>query len=112
MSGVTREQVLQEIAGFGVPLENLFLIGEDNDTLGVIAAWYPEIGLRSIHLENDDLAIACYNTLRAAGVRRFQSWEELGETQDREKWEGWDTCADYRRWQQAAESFRREGLVE
>src|SRR5438552_4086556 len=96
MSDVTREQVWVQIAGFGVPLEDLFLI-EDNDALGVIAAWYPEIGLRCIVLENDALAIACYETLREAGVRRFQSWEELGEAQDREKWEGWDTCADYRR---------------
>jgi hypothetical protein len=85
MSDVTREQVLERIAEFGLPLENLFLIAEDNDPLGLIVAWYPEIGLRGILLENDDLAIACYNTLREAGVRRFKSWEELGEAKDREK---------------------------
>ena len=108
MSNVTCEQVSEEIAGFGVPLVNLFLIAEDNDPLGVIVAWYPEIGLRSILLENDALARACYNTLREAGVRRFKSWEELGEAKDREKWEGWDTCADYRRWQQALEELAEQ----
>jgi hypothetical protein len=56
---VTRGDVLEPTARFGVPLENLFLITEDNDPLGGIVAWYAEIGLRSILLENDDLARAC-----------------------------------------------------
>jgi hypothetical protein len=105
MSDVTGELVLERIAGFGVSLENLFLMAEDDDSLGVMAAWYPEVGLRSIIIENDDLAIACDRFLREAGVRRYQSWEELGEAQGREQWDGWDACADCRRWQQAAEEF-------
>src|SRR5262245_50233835 len=39
MSSVTREQVLEWIAGLGVPLENVFLIAEEHDAQGVIAAW-------------------------------------------------------------------------
>jgi hypothetical protein len=45
MSAVTREQVLERIAWFGVPLETVFLIAEDNDDQGAIGVWYTEIGL-------------------------------------------------------------------
>jgi hypothetical protein len=109
MSTVTHDQVMQRIEGLGVPLENVFLIAEDNETHGVIAVWYPEIGLRSIIIEKDDLYTACYNFLRESGVRRFKSWDELGEAQQHERWEGWDTCADWRRFQQAAEELNKSG---
>jgi hypothetical protein len=109
MSNATHEQVLERIAGFGVPLENVFIIAEDNDALGAIAVWYPEVGLRSIIIEKGDLYTACYDFLREAGVRQFKSWEELGEAQKRERWQGWDTCADWRRFQQAAEEVSQKG---
>jgi hypothetical protein len=109
MSTVTREQVLERIAGLGVPLDNLFLIAGDDEPDGVIAVWYPEMGLRSLVIERDDLARACYDYLREAGARRFRSWDELREAQKRENWEGWDTCADWRRLQQAAEKLAKKG---
>jgi hypothetical protein len=34
MATATREQVLDRVAGFG-PLQNVFLLAEDNDTLGL-----------------------------------------------------------------------------
>jgi len=102
---VTREQVLEKISGFGVPLPNIFLIGKDIDTLGGIVVWYPEIGLREVIVEKDDLAAAIYQFLREAGVRRFKGWDELKEAEKKEQWEGWDTCADYRRQQQAMEEL-------
>jgi hypothetical protein len=100
---------LEQIAGFGVPLENVFILAPDSGTPGAIVVWYPEVGLRSILIEQDDLYTACYDFLRAAGVRRFRTWEELGEAQEREKWEGWDTCADRRRFQQRADEIAEEG---
>jgi hypothetical protein len=111
LGNIAGEVTMRELLAneFGVALENLFLIAEDDDSLGVIAAWYPEVGLRSIIIEDNDLALACDRFLREAGVRRFRSWEELGAAQDREKWDGWDTCADYLRWQQAAEDFAEKG---
>jgi hypothetical protein len=96
MSALTREQVLQRIAGFG-PLENVFLITGDDDTHGLPMVWYPEIGLRYVIIEKDDLAKAVHDYLRQAGVRRFKSESEVSEALETEKWEGWDTCADYRR---------------
>jgi hypothetical protein len=108
MSTVTREEVLERVAGLG-PLHNVFLIGEDTDALGGIVVWLPEIGVREIIFEKDDLALAIYNFLREAGVRRFQSWEHFREAENREKWEGWDTCDDYRRMQQAVEELARKG---
>jgi hypothetical protein len=109
MSTVTREEVLERVSGFGVPLQNVFLIGEDTDRFAGIVVWYTEIGLREFIFEKDELAIAIYQFLREAGVRRFKSWEELGEAKQREKWEGWDTCADWRRFQQAAEELAKKG---
>ena len=108
MSALTREQVLERVAGLG-PLQNVFLIGQDTDALGGIAVWYPEIGLREFIFEKDDLALAIYGFLREAGVRRFHSWEHLREAQRREKWEGWDTSEDFRRMQQAMEELARIG---
>ncbi len=108
MPAVPREQVLERVAGLG-SLENVFLIGEDPDALGGIVVWYPEIGLREIIFEKDDLALAIYRFLREARVRRFKSWEHLREAEKREKWEGWDTCDDYRRMQKAMEELARRG---
>ena len=108
MSQVTREQVLERVAGLG-PLQNVFLIGEDSDALGGIVVWNPEIGLREFIFEKDDLALGIYSFLREAGVRRFKSWEQLREAEKREKWEGWDTCADYRRIQKAMEEMAKRG---
>jgi hypothetical protein len=107
MSTVTREQVLERIAGFG-PLRNVFLITKDEDTFGIPIIWYPEIGLRYVIIEKDDLAQAVYDYLCEAGVRQFNSEEELAEAQQREKWEGWDSCEDWRRWQQAAAELARK----
>ena len=97
------------ITAFGVPLKNVFIIADDNDTQGEIVVWYSEVGLRSIIIEKDDLYTACYHFLREAGVRQFQSWRELGEAQKREKWEGWDTCEDWRRLQQKAAELVNKG---
>jgi hypothetical protein len=107
MSMVTREQVLERVAGLG-PLQNVFLITKDDDTFGVPVIWYPEIGLRYLLIEKEDLAQAVYNYLREAGVRRFKSETELQETQRSERWEGWDTCEDYRRIQQVVEQLARK----
>jgi hypothetical protein len=108
MSTVTREQVLEWIAGLGL-LQNVFLITKDDDTFGVPIIWYPEIGLRYLLIEKEDLAQAVYNYLREAGVRRFNSETELQEAQRSERWEGWDTCEDYRRIQQVVEQLARRG---
>jgi hypothetical protein len=97
MSTVTHEQVLERVAGLG-PLQNIFLIAEDNESLGLPIIWYPEIGLRYVIIENGDLAQAVYEYLRyEARVRRFKSEREVSEAMYKEKWEGWDTCDDYRR---------------
>jgi hypothetical protein len=105
MSTVTREQVLERVAGMG-PLQNVFLIAEDNDTHGLPMIWYPAIGLRYLIIEKDDLAQAVYEYLRyEAKVRRFKSEREVSEAMYKEKWEGWDTCGDYRRMQQAMEEL-------
>jgi hypothetical protein len=108
MSTVTREQVLERVAGLG-PLQNVFLITKDNDTFGLPITWYPEIGLRYLLIEEGALAQAVSDYLREAGVRRFQSEEELLEAQRSEHWEGWDTGEDYRRMQQAIEGLTRRG---
>jgi hypothetical protein len=109
MATVTREQVLKRVAGFG-PLQNVFLVAEDNDTLGSPIVWYPEIGLRYLIIENDDLAQAVYEYLRfEAKVRRFQSERQVSEAIYEEKWEGWDTCEDYRRTRQAMEELAETG---
>jgi hypothetical protein len=108
MSSVTREQVLEQVARLG-PLHNVFLITKDKATFGLPIIWYPEIGFRYLIIENDDFARAVYVHLRDAGVRQFKSEEELLETQRSEKWEGWDTCDDYRRIQQAMEELAKRG---
>jgi hypothetical protein len=100
--------VLELVSGLG-PLQNVFLIAADNDPSGLPIIWYPEIGLRCLIIENDDLSQAVRDYLREAGVRRFNSTEELLEAQRSEKWEGWDTCADSRRAQQAIEELARRG---
>ena len=46
MSTVTREQVLERVAGLG-PLQNVLLVAEDNDTRGLPSHWNPEIGLNT-----------------------------------------------------------------
>jgi hypothetical protein len=63
--------------------------------------WWPEVGLRYIIIENNDLAHAVFEYLREAGVRRFKSEREVTEAMYKEKWEGWDTSEDYRRLQQS-----------
>jgi hypothetical protein len=106
----TREQVLERVAGLG-PLRNVFLVGEDTDSFGGIVVWYPEIGLREFIFEEDDLALAVSHFLREAGVRRFESWENLREAEKRERWEGWDTCDDYRRMKHAMEELVGRGTT-
>jgi hypothetical protein len=109
MTTVNREQVLERVAGLG-PLQNVFLIAEDNDTFGLPMIWYPEIGLRYLVIENDGLAQAVYDYLRyEAKVRRFKSERQVSDAMYKEKWEGWNTCADYRRMQQAMEDIARRG---
>ena len=107
MLTTTPEQVLERVADLGVPLANVFLIAADNETEGIIAVWYPEIGIRCVVIEDDDLAHAVYRYLHEAGVRRFRSWTELQEAQMTEKWPGWNTCADWRRLQQTAEELAK-----
>jgi len=109
MLTITREQVLERVAGLGVPLANVFLIADDDEPEGTIAIWYPEIGIRSLVIEKDGLARAVYRYFHEVGVRRFQSWKDLQEAQKTEKWPGWDTCADWRRVQQVAEELARSG---
>jgi hypothetical protein len=108
MADVTREQVLEQVAGLG-PLSNVSLITTGNNADGLPIVWYPEIGFRYLIIEKDDLARAVHRYLWEAGVRRFKSEAELLEAQRGEKWEGWDTCADYRRMQQAMEGLAKRG---
>jgi hypothetical protein len=109
MSAVSQEQLFETVAGLG-PLHNVFVVAEDNDTLGLPIIWYPEIGLRYLLIENDDLAQAVYDYLRdEAKVRRFKSEQEVLEALYREKWEGWNTCDDYRRTQQTAAELAARG---
>lgn len=108
MSTVTREQTLQWVAKNG-PLQNLFLITEDDEDPGSPMIWWPEIGLRHIIIENDELAQAVNNYLREAGVRRFKSEREATQAMYKEKWEGWDTCDEYRRLQQSLEELAKKG---
>ena len=96
---VTPDEVAARIASLG-PLSNVFLVG------GSIALWFPEIGLRYLIIEWDELAEACRDYLRAAGVRHFESCSELQEALRAEKWEGWDTCADWRRIAKEMERLR------
>ena len=110
MSSVTREQVLEQVEGLG-PLQYVFLIGEDTDEFGTIVIWYPEIGVRGRIIEKDDLARAVVTFLREAGVRRFKSWEQFREAEQREKWEGWDTCEDWRRIQQLMDELANKDQV-
>ncbi len=105
MSTVTRQEVLEKVAAMG-PLHNVFLIAEDGDPLGLPMIWYPEIGLRYLIIEKDELAQAVNEYLRCeVNVRRFKSEQEISEAMSQEKWEGWDTCADYRRHQRAVEAI-------
>ena len=107
MSTVTREQVLERVAGLGT-LQNVFLIANDNDRFGLPIIWFPEIGLRNLIIENDDLAQAVYEYLRyEVKVRRFNSEQEVTEAMYKEKWKGWDMCDDYRRMQQSIEQPAR-----
>jgi len=109
MSTVTREQVLDRVAGMG-PLQNVFLVAEDNDPFGLPMIWYPEVGLRYLIIERDELAMAVYEYLRdEAKVRRFTHGWEVSEAMVNEKWQGWDTCADSRRHQQALEALANRG---
>src|SRR5262249_36215626 len=109
MTTVSREQVLERVEELG-PLENVFRVGEDDDTLGLPIVWYPEIGLRYVVIENDDLAEAVCEYLRyEAKVRRFRSERQVSEAMYREKWEGWNTCEDYRRVRQAMEELGKRG---
>jgi hypothetical protein len=110
MPALTREQVLERVAGLG-PLQNVFLIGEDTNALGGIVVWDPKIGLREFIFEDDGLALAIYHFLHEAGVRRFDSWEHLREVEMRERWEGWDTCDDYRRLQHTTEELAGRGTT-
>jgi hypothetical protein len=109
MSIVTREQVLDRVAGLG-PLQNVFLLAEDDATFGLPIIWHAEIGLRYLIIENDDLAQAVYEYLRyEAKVRRFRSERQVSEAMYKEKWEGWDTCDDYRRMQKAMDELSKKG---
>jgi hypothetical protein len=109
MTTVTREQVLERVKALG-PLKNVFLVAENNDTFGLPMIWYPKVGLRYLIIENDDLAQAVYQYLRnEAKVRRFRSERQVSEAMYKEKWEGWDTCEDYRRMQQAMEEVAKKG---
>ncbi|HZV05731.1 MAG TPA: hypothetical protein VE999_11665 [Gemmataceae bacterium] len=66
--------------------------------------------MRYVGIENDDLFRAVYEYLRyEAKVRRFTSEGEVFEAMYKEKWEGWDTCNDYRRMQQAMDELAQRG---
>jgi hypothetical protein len=109
MSTLSRKEVLERVAGLG-PLENVFLVTGANDTRGLPLIWFPEIGLRYLIIEKDDLAQAVSEYLRyEAKVRRFKSDLEVQEAMRREKWEGWDTCEDYRRMQKVMEELSNRG---
>jgi predicted Mrr-cat superfamily restriction endonuclease len=109
MSTVTQEQVLHYVAALG-PLQNVFLVGKDNGTLGLPIIWYPEIGLRYAVIENDVLAQAVYAYLRdEAKVRRFDTERQVSEAMFKEKWEGWDTCEDSLRMRRATEALSKKG---
>jgi hypothetical protein len=107
MTTVTRERVLERVAELG-PLQNVFLVAGIDDTFALPMIWHPEIGLRYLVIEDDGLAQAVYEYLRyEAKVRRFESERQVSDAMYEERWQGWDTCADYRRMQQAIEEMSR-----
>jgi hypothetical protein len=66
--------------------------------------------LRYLIIEQGHLAQAVYKYLRdEAKVRQFKSEREVSEAMYKEKWDGWDTCEDYRRTQRAVEELSRRG---
>jgi len=104
---VTTEQAAEKVNRLGVSLTNIFIIQDDNETDGEIVIWYPEVGFRTLIIENNAMAAACYGYLRDnVGVRRFKSWDDLSEARWNEKWVGWNTCSDYLRHQQDVEELR------
>lgn len=107
MSTLTREQVLECLTKY-VPLGNFFLLGEENEIGESIMYWHPQIGLRYLIIEKDDLGLAALRFLREVGVRRFKSELEVSEAMRSEKWEGWDTCADYIRIKKSVEELAKK----
>ncbi len=91
----THAQILARLGSLGVPLENMFLLPSESGDEGLIALWYPEIGLRLLILENESLAKACYKHLLDRGNRIFDSCEQLRRTAAKERWPGWDTCEPF-----------------
>src|ERR1700721_2822973 len=104
MSAVADDQVRAELSSIGIPLDNFFTIPSDSEERGLIAFWHPEVGVRYLILEKDNLANACYRYLLKHGARRFSSGNEIGQTAVAEKWPGWDTCADAVRDRQVRDS--------
>jgi hypothetical protein len=92
---VTNEQVLDRLESLGIPFDKMYLLPSDPEDEGLIAFWYPEIGLRFLILENELLAKACYRYLLERGNRAFNSSEQLLQTAAKERWPGWDTCEPF-----------------
>lgn len=91
MSPVNDEQVVAYLDSLGVPPENIFLLGVDSQSGGLIGFWHPEVGFRYLITENDQLAEACKAYLLNRGARRFATGGEAYQTANAEKWPGWDT---------------------
>ena len=108
MSAISDDQVRTELSSLGIPLKYFFTEGSptpgETEGVGLIAFWHPEIGVRYLILEKDNLAHACYRYLLKHGARRFGSGNEIWQTAIAEKWPGWDTCADAVRHRQVIDS--------
>ena len=100
MAIISDEQVVEKLASIGASLENFFLFPierlpwDGDEEPAVIGFWIPEIGFRYLILEKDDLARAAKQYLKKRGARVFAPEEDVWEVAFREKWPGWDTCAD------------------
>jgi hypothetical protein len=94
MSAISDAQVKTELGSIGIPLDNFFTIPGESEDRGLIAFWYPEIGVRYLILEDNAVAQACYRYLQMRGVRRFLSGDDIVQSSNSEKWPGWDTCSD------------------
>lgn len=72
----------------GLRLEHYYLVGA---TLleSLVACWIPDIGLRALVIEDDELAQACKQYLNRRGARQFTDLGEIYRTAVAEQWPDW-----------------------
>lgn len=103
----TQEQAEELFQSFQLPIEYFVLVGDPAGRYSLPAFWHPEIGLRTLIVEKDDLANAFEEFLLQQGVRQFATAREFSEAVESEKWPGWNTCSDAIRWAQIVEQNQR-----